>query len=313
MKERTKNFQGLRVLFLLGIVFMHANLTFIGEGWLLCTFFFVLSGFLYKHPENTAVYVKKKILKTFPLYWLCLLLYVVLCHPNISIDILPHIFLLQSYIPSSAANAFYYKYLGVSWFLSSLLFCYIVSPFLYKLLERLKQEHTFLILMMLVIFMYIIRSCKLLPKEYGIWFYYISPFYRIFEYTAGMLLAKTIKDKPIAGKMRFQECISILIIIGMIVFLRHGMHVQFVTALFLFIIYYLYTYKSVIMDAIFGNKVVIWIARYGMALYLGHQFLYVYFFKILQLHRAPSILLAIIISIAIGWLYSLIVTKANKK
>ena len=312
MNERTRNFQGLRLLFLIGIAFMHANMKFIGEGWLICTFFFVLSGFLYKQPEKMGVYYRKKLFKIFPLYWLSLILCIVLRKVTVDWDILPHILLLQSYIPSSSTDLFYYNYVGVAWFISSLLFCYLISPPLYKLLNKIKTTNVQLVLLLLILFMFILRSTLKLPDGYGIWFFYISPCFRILEYTTGMLLGMLIRDVE-QKKIKGQEFISALILFAIIFYQRNQLSVQFITVVYLFLVYYTYTYKSLLMDVLFGNKIVVALAKQGMALYLFHQFLFFYLYENCGFNRFYGIVVSIGVSILIGVCYSYVASAISRK
>lgn len=303
MNDRTRNFQGLRLLFLIGIAFMHANLQFIGEGWLICTFFFVLSGFLYRHPQCLRSYYKKKLIKIFPLYWLCLVLCIYLRHLAVSWDVLPHILLLQSYIPSSSSISYYYDYVGVSWFISSLLFCYLMSPLLYKLLSKIKRNHLCLVLSLLLLGMFLLRSSLKIPDGYGIWFFYISPFYRILEYTAGLIFGLLIYDIE-QSKVKGQEIISVVVLFAIIFYQRHQLSVLCITLVYLFLIYYVYAFKSVLMDFLFGNKVVVFLAKYGMSLYLFHQFLFFYLLENFNVSHLCGMLISICFSILIGMIYS---------
>ena len=130
---RTAPFQGLRLIGIITIVAGHAGLNLVGGGnW--CTFFFILSGFLYKTQisnwKDYFDYIWHKASRLYPIYWICLFLYLGLAVLRGSIseysldrDFIPHFLLLQSWIPAVAAMA----YLGPAWFLSSLLFCYCFS------------------------------------------------------------------------------------------------------------------------------------------------------------------------------------------
>lgn len=315
MNERTQNFQGIRLLLLMGIVFMHAGMQFIGTGWLICTFFFILSGFLYKHPKSISAYIKKKLLKTFPLYWICLLLYFFLFGFNVKLDVIPHIFLLHAYIPSISENAltsenfiptqYYFKYLGPSWFLSSLLFCYLVAPLLYKLFFKIKRENILTILLILFLFIILLRnySSYIIPDGYGVWAFYISPYFRVFEYALGMLLGFAIKDSP-RRKIKGVNFISIAIITALVLYLRGQMSVLFISGIFLFLIYYIYMYKSTLMDIVFGNKIVVTLANYSLAIYLAHQPIWRYLFHECHVSNWISILGATVLSTLLGFLYA---------
>lgn len=312
MNERTKNFQGLRLLLLFGIVFMHAELTFIGTGWLICTFFFILSGFFYRHPDDIGKYIRKKLFKVFPFYWICLFLTIFLRESvTLENDIWKYTFLLQSYLPSSSEERAFYRYLGPSWFLSSLLFCYILSPFIYKLMKKIPKQGYVLALGLLVTGMLMLRSSNLVPKEYGIWAFYISPFYRVLEYSLGLLLRELIIDKELRI-VRFSNILGIIVVAILVIYLRYNFIVYYVPVLFLVVIYYFYMYKSKLLDIIFGNCVVVYLAKYGLELYLAHQFLFAYFYHDLGMREWPAILLAILCSFALGISYSFIVNRVRQ-
>lgn len=312
MNERTRNFQGLRLLLLFGIVFMHAGLKFIGTGWLMCTFFFILSGFFYRHPDNIFKYIKRKLLKVFPFYWICLFLTIFL-RESVSLegDVWKYILLIQSFFPSDSVELAFYRYLGPSWFLSSLLFCYIVSPFIYKLIKKIPKEGYILTLGLLVTAMVVVRGSDIVPKGYGIWAFYISPFFRVLEYTLGLLLRELIIDKEVRI-VKHIDVVSIIVVTLMIIYLRASLTVLYVQVLFLVVIYYFYMYKSKLLDVVFGNHVVVYLAKFGIELYLAHQFLFAYFYYDLGMKVWPAVLLAIVLSFVLGISYSFIVQQIEK-
>ena len=95
-------------------------------------FFFMLSGFVcslgYGHrlregTFNYAGFIWKRFMKLYPLHLLCLLFYLVVSHSPLDLKVLLNILLLQSWVPDAD---WYFSCNSVSWFLSSLLFCYLV-------------------------------------------------------------------------------------------------------------------------------------------------------------------------------------------
>ena len=133
-----KSLQGLRLLGIITIVAGHAGFSLWGGGdW--CAFFFILSGFLYKtevkNCSDFISYVWHKVKSIYPVYWFCLFAYIALAYIRgnveqytIGWDLIAHLALLQSWIPCVEAMS----YLGLAWFLSSLMFCYCCSPILKK-------------------------------------------------------------------------------------------------------------------------------------------------------------------------------------
>ncbi len=304
MGEQTRNFQGIRILLLLGIAFMHAQMPIFGQGNLLCTFFFILSGFLYKQPANIKDYYIKKIIKIYPFYWICICLYYSLLTRPIAWNIIPHIFLLQSFVPSSATEIYYFKYIGVSWFLGSLLFCYFLSPFIYPILQKIKGNKNIVTMGIVIITMILLRSSKLIPTDYRSWFFYISPFWRLLEYILGIMLKNSLEQV----KERHDLCYPTfcgLLVVGLYLFaLNQNVSPLYIPIIHLFVIFFLYTYKSAILDLILGNNYVVNLAKYGLNMYLSHQFIYFYLYKKIEMSKFWSIVSAIIIGFILGWIYS---------
>lgn len=81
-------------------------------------------------------YMCNKISSMLPLQWLSVILAVIVLHLSVNWDIIPHLLLLQSYIPEKGFEFFNYN--GVAWFLSSLMFCYALSPVVYKVILKIK-------------------------------------------------------------------------------------------------------------------------------------------------------------------------------
>ena len=64
VSERTSAFQGLRLIFIVDIVFFHAHHEFLGGGITDCSFVFILSGFLYRKRDTSYIsYLWVKIKK----------------------------------------------------------------------------------------------------------------------------------------------------------------------------------------------------------------------------------------------------------
>ena len=150
MWNRTKSYQGLRLLFFVSIVAGHCGHTICGGGGELCSFFFIISGFLYKYNNDYWKYVKRKIINIFPIYYVCLFILLLgkiyTGHLHLGVDIIPHLLLVQSWLPAFKETSHFY--LGPAWFISSLLFCYLVSPLCYKLI---KQNNKYVAIIMLTV------------------------------------------------------------------------------------------------------------------------------------------------------------------
>lgn len=265
MWQRTKAFQGLRLLFFVSIVAGHCGQTICGGGGELCSFFFVISGFLFTKKESWTLYIKKKVLTIFPIYYFCLLLHVVgriyKGHGHIGWDIMPHLFLLQSWIPEVNHTPHYY--LGPAWFLSSLLFCYLLSPLFYQLVSK----HRYLFLTILPIL--IIYTHTTDWGGYFTWATYYSPIERLFEYLLGMTIGMFVKPlayrkEPFVGfcllaTVVYLSCIKLAIFTWQFIFVHPV------------IISMIYLYDSPLLNMVFANKLVLRMASAGLFIYLSHN------------------------------------------
>ena len=201
INERTLPLQGLRVLLMFGIVYLHVcQRPVLGGGVELVSFFFVISGFLYRDKLPWSKYMKKKALGIYPTYWIVLFLSEIVCFlrggNNLSWGIIPHVLLLQSWYPNlwfSFAN-----YVGVAWFVSSLLFCYAASPFIYRCLVKNCSKQMALVVFLIIFVCICIIDSKFYVEEtnplfpFRAWLTYINPMFRLLEYMMGMLLWKIV-------------------------------------------------------------------------------------------------------------------------
>lgn len=274
-----KSFQGLRLIALAGIVMGHLGNNWIGGGVELCTFFFILSGFLFK-PSNLSDYfgyVKRKFSKIFPVYWFCLFLYLLLSffrenteRSKIGWDILPHLFLVQSWIPTTDMYAM--KYLGLAWFLSSLLFCYLLAPFLYRSMYRSKWS--IIIYPILLVFC---RRCATLTPDYYSWISYICPLVRAFELAIGMGIGIILRDNAFLSRFRripvssvLNGTLGILAVMMWMLSLHYGWLGDYYWLSHLCVLSILLLFPSNFVNAILGNRIVLAIASHNMFIYLSH-------------------------------------------
>lgn len=145
--ERNSSLQALRFIFVMMIFMSHFNYhvtsSFDAGGDCGVAFFFLLSGFVMSMGYGASIndgtfnfkrYITRRLIKIYPLHLLCLIVFLVLFRPEIDHRLPLNALLLQSWIPD---DNYYFYYNGVSWFLSSLLFCYLVFPFIYRFANRL--------------------------------------------------------------------------------------------------------------------------------------------------------------------------------
>ena len=184
-----KSLQSLRFIFIL-MVFHHHFFTspqIEPFGTFPVCFFFILSGYVMSIGYADKVispsfqykpYIKRRLIRIFPLNIFSLLLYLtipiindIICHQfHVSryLYLLPDIFLIQAWVPLKSV---YFSGNAVAWFLSAMLFCYLVFPFLLKFLSDKKGK--ILLFMAIIAYFFIIQFIEG-NKIHAL--IYISPF-----------------------------------------------------------------------------------------------------------------------------------------
>lgn len=153
-----KSFQGLRVLAAAMVFLAHAGFG-AGLGSFAVVIFFLLSGFLaqmkYTEPQQKTGLAKecfrslrKGYRKYFPLHALMLLAASVLLYKSFLNDPLPTVLrflanlcLVQCWSPNRATNV---SFNNLSWYLSSMMFCLLLSPLIVRFFSRGKPKRAFI-------------------------------------------------------------------------------------------------------------------------------------------------------------------------
>ena len=138
--------QSLRFVFVMLIFLSHFAYQDIKEldagGDCGVAFFFMLSGFVCSLGYGTKIetdkfsfphFIWRRISKFYPIHLLCLLFFLLVSKSTIDIKVLLNLFLLQSWVPNPD---YYFSCNSVSWFLSSLICCYLLFPLAYRHLSR---------------------------------------------------------------------------------------------------------------------------------------------------------------------------------
>lgn len=160
--------------------------------------FFILSGFLngyfYKRDNDTDKWVVacfkqywKKMIHFYPLYVILLLCAVVLRRGTF-VEFVENILLIQSWCGREAACSFN----GVCWFLSSIMFCFFVSPALNRICEKIKEKELLVIVCLCVVefALAFLWRCDLSPEGMGYYIMYMYPPVRCINFFEGILLSK---------------------------------------------------------------------------------------------------------------------------
>ena len=174
----------------------------------MCELLFVLSGFLVginhwndtleKKSQFTSDYWKSKLIKVWPLHLLAFLIEFVLAVVFSGTGIITKKYIVNAVINLSLLQAWsndkylYFSFNGATWFLSALLFCYLMAPTILNRLRRYKWE-----MMPYAGFVILRLSIEFLNFKWGwrgIEFnYHVSPIIRFLEFGIGLSLIPVYK------------------------------------------------------------------------------------------------------------------------
>lgn len=206
--------QSLRFIFMMMIFMSHFAYrdirAFDAGGDCGVTFFFLLSGFVcslkYGHQvqEGTFSYVKfmgRRFRKLYPLHLLCLFFYLVVSHSSFDLKVLLNLLLLQSWVPDAD---WYFSCNSVSWFLSSMLFCYLVFPWAYRNLSKSLS---------LAILITYIAVYWFTPYNRVNAVLYVFPVVRFVDFYIGMLLCRFYEHSKTLPYYRWMEPLVIIVLL----------------------------------------------------------------------------------------------------
>ncbi|WP_208560227.1 acyltransferase family protein [Marinilactibacillus kalidii] len=212
------------LLFFENTTYEYFFLRFLYGGYWGVTFFLVLSGFVmsYNYQESFKdlnrkkylEFIKKRLIRLFPIHIFTFILAVpfyILAIINYPIKYffkaLLNILLIQSLIP---IREVYFSFNSVSWYLSCCFILYLLTPLLLFLLSKIMKSNKYLIIYGFLIYL-IAFLAVIIWKEHRhfTWIFYISPFFRIFDFSLGLLLGIFIKVNKFEKSRKYYTIIEI--------------------------------------------------------------------------------------------------------
>lgn len=214
--KRFNSFQGLRVIAFLLVFFSHCNgflpIPSGGHGAIGVEIFFVMSGFLMevnaKDRDGSLIRqcvdcAGKKLRK---FYWLHILTMLLALVPTIlgwilqlpdlrtvlevCSKIAANLFLIQSWVPDSA---YYFSLNGVTWYLSTSMFMYLLFPLLHRWISKLKMGSWKYGAILLIYAFQLVLAVRMNGNPYLHAVIYIHPTVRCIDFIAGMLLGSAFR------------------------------------------------------------------------------------------------------------------------
>ena len=304
-QRRTINsLQGLRAIMMFIVVFAHLfgiNIVYGGAGEVM-PFFFVLSGFVLTlaygnkdiklNLKSEGKFLLKRLKKVYPLYFVMLLIMAIYYISLTMLGKTDHsvldyikyfitdIFMVQSWIPK---KEYYMSLNGVSWFLATLVFCYIIFLPVSKVLKRIQKSQNvgsilaIGILFLTIVYQILAKKIFLLEEYYT----YVFPIYRCLEFILGMVLAmvfhrRNAKEKTLKYTI-FESLIVGFFVVEYIVlkFISIPQSLRGLEAVPQLIICTLMVYVFAIeggyISKFLSNKLFLWFASISFEVYLIHQ------------------------------------------
>lgn len=239
------------------------------------TLFFIASGaslmYVYDEKLDLKVYLKKRFLGIYPLFWLTYILaFMINFYVNRGFDqTIPKWKIIFTVIGFDGTNAYWGPnfYLVGEWFLSVIICLYLIFPLLRILIQKFPLITTLMTIIAYILLVQNYSPTAKLPLDCLV-------FARIPEFIFGMILIKYIK------KVSLHLFIPTFIIMLLSIFINtdrfNKMYVITVVGISSFCVFS-YLFCNV-KDGLF-KTISIFISKYSYAIFLSHHFIMVIFLK----------------------------------
>lgn len=335
-----KSLQSIRFIFALMIFLHHSVFSITALGAFPVTFFLILSGFVLMKGTNGGIqdmsqylpFFLKRVKKIYPVHLLCLLLAIgVLLIINKPIDwvtLIPNAFMVQAWIPN---GRFFFSGNSVSWYLSVMVFCYAMFPFLAKWIKRWGSRFIVALLIVYsVAFLLVPDSCvhKVI---------YVNPLFRVCDFSLGIWLytlcsngsLKNFITRLVNLSIVKKSIIEISLIIISFVFIVLSINIEkrfayacfwWVPSLLIIYMFYIFDNNGGLITKILNNKYLVLLGSLSFVFYMLHlQVLTVNNYlmeNVISMNYYLNGVLVLLITTGLSYLityyYMPIFTKSNK-
>lgn len=283
--QRIDSLTGLKFIAILIIFWWHSSIPSpsFDIGARACEFFFVSSGFLvmynYYYKEipfswtSSISYYLTKVGKMWPLHFLGFIAAAILKR-NYSLEMLYkgvlNLFCIQSW---SAKVDVSMSYNGVSWYLSCLLFCYFMTPFLVNVLRKAKHKGIFFLITFIIRFFieFVVNTTSDTVLNV---FLHTNPFVRLLEFTMGMFMAIALIQEKNSCKGKIFgtviESLSLILIVVVACFFGNDLYRAIYVLLFCLLVYIIGGERGY-LSRILSNKLFLTAAKFQFEFYMIHQ------------------------------------------
>ena len=301
--NENKKLQGIQIL--RAIAFLEIFLGHCGVEWCAASFgvsiFVILSGFcmainylpkvnkMSLKPVQCLKFSVSKIKKLYPLHLIMLAIIYVLVKMPTSGEAIPRmireILLVKCWTSHSED---YFSYNGVAWYLATYFYICMMAPYVIHLVAKVKNKKqvlamgTGIYVLMLGIGLFFSKVNIPIGDGFAKWITYICPFYRMLDFTLGVLLGwvyLNCRKKEMVNQRR-AHLLEVLALIAFIVmeyaylpikenYMGIGYNVYFVPASLLIV--WVFAVNEGVVTKSLNHKVLLWLGNISGFTFLIHQ------------------------------------------
>lgn len=307
-----KSLSSLRFVFAVMVFLIHIHTINIAVGH---AFFIVLSGFILtmvyekKIKEKTfsfGVFFGKRLARTYPLHILTLLIAIPLSLGGIRDQTFIwlskftfNLFSLQVFVP---IKDFYFSFNGVAWNLAVLMVFYACFPFVIRVLSKVSFRGFSALMVFIVLF--ICFSMYFVPEKRHHYLFYISPFYRIFDFIFGIYLFQLTRKMTFKPDFKTASLIEIgVLVLCILLYIFTNSNYEnikpYIYSLYLWIplatIFMGFHYdKGLISRYVLSSNLMLSLGNMSFSFYMIHQLVIRYFRRFNELWQLENNLLYIL-------------------
>lgn len=260
------------------------------------SFFFLLSGFILAYTYQKRIlsrtiklkhFFLARVARIYPLHILTLLLSLPLALEHFTnstsrniLILLSNVTLTQSLIP---IDDFYFSINSVAWSISNEMTFYTLFPLLiFGISYLLNKKLGIALIIPLILMPFLIF---IIPETDKYWFFYINPFFRIFDFIIGIILYNLflkINLSKLKVNFTLMECCSLLALVVFFLFynkvpeeLRYSIY-YWIPMSFIILAF---SFKNGALSKLLSNKFLIKLGEISFGFYMVHQLILKYILK----------------------------------
>ncbi len=266
-------------------------------------FFFILSGLgcsmgyasqIEQGTFSHKNFLKRRLAKFYPLHLFCLLVFLVVSHATLDLKVLLNVLLLQSWIPDPN---YYFSCNSVAWFLSSLMFSYMLFPLAYRFASAGG--------LIIVLIAYLVL-CLWVPYHWVNAILYVHPVVRFVDFYIGVVLYRMCmqRDRYLPASSWVEGELLLLLLILLAVYPYTDAKVRNAPLYWIVIVPMLLVFvqQKGVVSKLLGTTAMKWLGTLSMSVFLTHQLLLSILFHRLPDMPAPLMLfVCLVIVLTVSW------------